>query len=126
MRQQYHSRKVGNDTYIWNVNRLVKMAEGFPVKEIPLAQIKELDELFWYEDANTPTCRSVADHAKLIEETDLKYPVLLCSKGRVIDGMHRVCKAYMQGLKRIKVVQFENDPDPDYMNVDLENLPYDD
>lgn len=128
IRQQYHHRKVGSDVFIWNVNVLIKVSENLPVVEIPLSEIKELDELFWYSDSdgNIPTCRSVADHAKLIEETDLKWPILVCPESRVIDGMHRVCKAYMQGLKTIRAVKFDPMPEPDYKNRDLRDLLYDD
>ncbi len=127
MRQQYHSRKVGEDIHIWNVNELVKKAEKLSIIEVPLSDIKELDEAFWYveNDENTPTCRSVANHAKLIEETNLKYPVLMCAEGRMVDGMHRVCKAYIQGMKTIKAVKFDPMPEPDYKNVNLKHLPYD-
>lgn len=68
----------------------------------------------------------VADHAKLIDETDLSYPIILSSDGRVMDGMHRVAKACMLGLVTVSAVQFEVDPEPDYINVDLDSLPYDD
>ena len=125
MRQQYHHRKVGEDTHLWNVNKLVEMTKSFPVANIHLSDIKELDECFWYDDGNVPTCRSVAEHAKLIHETDLKYPILLCPNRKVIDGMHRVCKAYMQDMDTIKAVILPEMPEPDYKNVHLKDLPYD-
>lgn len=126
MRQQYHHRKVGEDVYIWDVNKLVQIAQNMPVVEIELTDIAELDETFWYSDrdGNQPTCRSISDHAKVIEETDLKYPILLCHEKRVIDGMHRVCKAYMQGVSSVKAVVFNPLPKPDYKNVSLKDLPY--
>jgi len=127
LRQQYHHRKKGGDILIWDVNKLAEQSLQMAVVEVPLSDVKELDESFWYgeRDGNVPTCSSVADHAKLIEETDLKYPVLMCGEGRMIDGMHRVCKAYMQGLDVIKVVKFDPMPEPDYINKNLEDLPYD-
>ena len=128
MRQQYHSRPSGGDILIWDVNRLAGRAKDMPVIELALSAVQELDEPFWYNDINgyRPTCRSVADHAKLIEETELKYPILICDQGRVVDGMHRVCKAYMQGLAMIRAVRFDPMPPPDYKNVPLKDLPYDD
>jgi hypothetical protein len=30
-----------------------------------------------------------------------------------MDGMHRVCKAFMTGEEKIKAVQFDVDPEPD-------------
>lgn len=127
MRQQYHRRQSGEDVFIWNVNKLAERANDMPIIDLALSDIAELDETFWYSDRdkNMPTCRSVADHAKLIEETDIKYPILVCPEKRVIDGMHRVCKAYMQRLSSLKAVVFDPMPEPDYKNIDLEELPYD-
>jgi hypothetical protein len=30
-----------------------------------------------------------------------------------MDGMHRICKAYLLGMETIQVVQFSQDPEPD-------------
>jgi len=125
VRQQYHSRKVGEDRLIWNVNRLLFLVKDLPHKNISLTDIKELDQKYWYED-HEPTCRSVALHSKLIQEADLKYPVILCAEGRVMDGMHRICKALLSDQDSIVAVQFEKTPEPDYKNVDLDQLPYED
>ena len=57
---------------------------------------------------------------------DLAYPIILDSAGRVMDGMHRVSKALMQGATQIAAVQFEQDPAPDYVDCDPDLLPYDD
>ena len=96
-----------------------------PVKELSLSLIRELDECFWFEGTN-PTCREVALHAKLIGETDLKHPIVLSADGRVMDGMHRVCKALIEGKGTISAVQFIETPAPDYIDADVETLPYDD
>lgn len=125
MRQQYHSRVVGGHHYIWDVSRLVRLSSAFTVKKVALSAIRELDEAYWFE-TGVPDCRAVALHAKLILETDLSYPVILSSNGRVMDGMHRVCKALLEGRSTIAAVQFSDDPEPDYIDRDLESLPYDD
>lgn len=124
MRQQYHSRPVGDERHIWDVNALVRCVKGLSVKKVSLSSIQELDEDYWYEEAS-PTCKSVAEHAKLIDKTDLRHPIILCANGRVMDGMHRVCKAYMLGHEDIDAVQFEVTPEPDYKDIDLRDLPYD-
>ena len=93
--------------------------------EVPVNEIRELDETFWYHGPSAdPTCRSVADHAKLIEETSLEHPIILCPEGRVMDGMHRVCKAYMMGKETIKAKKLAVLPEPDFKNVPEDELPY--
>ncbi len=58
-------------------------------------------------------------------DCDLAFPVILSSDGRVMDGMHRICKALLQGLSEIEAVRFQRDPEPDYVGVDPDDLPYD-
>lgn len=104
------------------------MTKNFPVKNVPLSDIKELQENYWFDCPDGPqaTCINIVDHIKLIEACDLKYPIILCANGTLMDGMHRVCKAYLKGDKTIKAVQFDKDPEPHYINVNFNDLPYDD
>lgn len=125
MRKQYHFRSSERGLPAWDVDRLVALTAHLPRTEIPLADIRELDEEFWYgDDADRPTCRSIALHAKLMSETDLSHPIILSRDGRVMDGMHRVCKALNEGRDAILAVQFEHDPEPDYVNVKPDDLTY--
>jgi len=123
MRRQYHSQLVDGHTLIWDVHRLIELTRGFPVQPIHLSRIRELDECFWF--GNEPaTCRAVALHTKLIQQTDLAYPIILSASGRVMDGMHRACKAFLENRSTVDAVQFTQDPDPDYVDADVEALPY--
>jgi len=124
LRQQYHFRESEKGLMSWDVLRLIKLTSKLQVKLIPLAQIQELDEQFWYGLGTRPTCRSVAEHAKLINEVDLSYPIILCPEGRVMDGMHRVCRALIEGHDSIKAVQLETEVEPDYIGVLPDDLPY--
>lgn len=125
MRKQYHSRPSDRGRLIWDVDRLVALTANLPRQQVPLHAIRELDEPYWFGDDAPPTCRAVADHARLIQETDLRHPIILSADGRVMDGMHRVARAYLAGHATIEAVQFETDPEPDYVDVDLDDLPYD-
>jgi hypothetical protein len=125
MRKQYHFRKIESDTYIWDVDNLVELTRDFKVKEILLSEIKELYEPYWYPDSY-PTTQDIINHMLLIQEADLSYPIIICSQGRIMDGMHRVGKAKILGKDKICAVQFDKDPQPDYINVDENDLIYDD
>jgi len=125
MRKQYHFRKKGKDTWIWDIDRLVSLTRQFETIELPIKEIRELDEAFWYDHpTDIPTCRSVANHAKLIQESNLEHPVIMSPEGRIMDGMHRVCKAYISGKETIKARRFITLPEPDYVNVPADELPY--
>lgn len=43
-------------------------------------------------------------HYKLVENADLKYPVILNREGTIIDGRHRLCKAILEWKKTLKWV----------------------
>ena len=60
----------------------------------------------------------------MIAEADLTYPIILSSDGRVMDGMHRAAKAILEGRDVIAAKQFVHDPEPDYVGVDPDVLPY--
>lgn len=126
MRKQYHLRPSNRGLLAWDVDRLVERAKDLPEQEVPLSEIEELDEEYWFggED-DRATCRAVAEHARLIEEADLRHPIILSAEGRVMDGMHRVAKAYLAGQASIEAVRFEVTPDPDFVGVDADALPYD-
>ena len=126
MRKQYHSRSVGDNTYVWDVDRLVELSKEFPVFCIALSELAELNEDWWYSNSeNIPTPRSVASHMVLVNQTDLAYPIILCADGRLMDGMHRAVKALIEDRKCIKAVRFNKTPEPDHINVSLDDLPYD-
>ena len=128
MRQQYHSVQTEKGKYVWNVHRLVEIVKNMPVIEVPLKDITELDEAYWHEEGGgkKPIARDIALHAKLIYDTDLTYPIILHANGRIMDGMHRCCKALILGNPTIKAVKFEKDPEPDYIDPNWDDLPYED
>jgi len=125
MRKQYHFRRSADGLLAWDVDRLVELASGCEPFDLPLTQIRELDETFWFDtEGDEPTCRRIALHAKLILQADLSYPIILSQDGRVMDGMHRACKALIEGKKTIRAVQLTEVPAPDYTDVRPDELPY--
>lgn len=127
MRKQYHLRLIGSDTQVWDVHKLVRAARDLPPLNVPVDDIAELDENWWYQEPGAlPTPRSMAHHMELAQKTDLAYPVILCAQGRLMDGMHRVVKAVMENRAHVLAVRFPVTPEPDFVNVSLDDLPYPD
>ena len=124
MRKQYHFRPSPNGFYAWDVDRLIRLSSLIAPVSISLEQISELDEPYWFTSANPPTCRLIAGHFRLMSEADLRYPIILCAQGRLMDGMHRVTKALYLGEKTILSVRFEETPEADYVDVVPDDLPY--
>jgi len=83
MRAQYHFRQSPQGLRAWNVHRLVEASSTLPRERVPLSAIRELDEPYWSGDSTTPiTCRQIAEHARLIRDCDLAFPIILSSDGR--------------------------------------------
>lgn len=108
-----HSRLTPAGRYVWHVERLWQLAQQLPIKAVPLNSIAEFDQDCWFGCGTPPTCRAVATHAKRIYEADLSYPIILSAEGYLMDGGHRLAKAWLLGLNEIQAVQFEIDPAPD-------------
>jgi hypothetical protein len=126
MRPQYHFRRSPQGLCAWNVRRLVELSRDLPREWVSLSAIRELDEPYWSnEGTQILTCRQVVDHARLILDCDLAFPIILSSEGRVMDGMHRVCKALLENRTEIEAVRFVHDPAPNYIGVRPDDLPYD-
>ena len=125
MRKQYHFRPSERGLKAWDIDRLVALAKDLPRFPVEVSAIAELDEPYWFGGGDPDaTCRAIAEHARMIEEADLSFPIILSQDGRVFDGMHRVAKALLAGLTTVEAVRFERDPDPDYVGVDPDELPY--
>jgi len=124
MRKQYHPLQSEKGLLVWDVHRLVRLAEKLPVRRVPLTEIWELDEVRWFGEAQPPTCRALLEHMKLVLQAAPTFPAILGSDGRVMDGMHRILKVALEGGTEIPAKQFAVDPEPDYVNVNLDELPY--
>ncbi len=127
VRAQYHFRSSPQGLLAWDVRRLIRLSRDLPVQTVALERIVELDQPHWHAHGTaSPTVRNVVEHCRLMMAADLAYPILLDSAGRVMDGMHRVGKALLQGRTHINARRFVVDPEPDYPDCDPERLPYDD
>ena len=124
LRPQYHFRRVEGVLHAWDVRQLVSLTEALPIENVPLAQIAEIDEPYWSAEGPPMSGRVVLEHVRLIREADLRYPVILCPKGRLMDGMHRVLKALDLGLDTIRAYRLTSMPVPDAIGIPPEDLPY--
>ena len=124
MRKQYHFRPSSRGLRAWDVDKLAQLTAGLESETVPLTEIGELDEPYWFGDGVPPSVRAVAEHARLIEEADLSFPVILCPEGRVMDGMHRIAKAALRGDAAIAAYRLRELPEPDFVGIEPDDLPY--
>jgi hypothetical protein len=124
MRKQYFFRPSDRGYRAWDVDRLVALTRDFPLIQVALSDICELDEAFPSDEKGVVTWRNVVGHMALIEAADPSFPIILAANGQVMDGRHRIAKAVLAGKTIIGAVQFTNDPEPDYVDVYPNELPY--
>lgn len=108
-----HTRPVPGGRGLWWTERLWALAADLPVKQVAISEITEFDLDCWFQGKHTPSCRAVAEHARRILHADLSYPVILAADGGLMDGAHRISKAWVEGRTHVKAVQFPVTPDPD-------------
>lgn len=101
-----HSRLVPGGRAYWHAERLWTLAKGLPVRHVPIAGIAEFDQNCRFGPDTPPTCKAVAD---------LAHPVILAADGGLMDGGHRIAKAWLLGHTTIATVRFVSDPEPDYV-----------
>ena len=58
------------------------------------------------------TVRQVVEHMKKIMDADLSRPIILSAEGKLLDGFHRLAKAYHLGMDTLPARRFPSDPKP--------------
>ncbi|MDR0384053.1 MAG: hypothetical protein LBH47_01875 [Christensenellaceae bacterium] len=97
----------------WDEHEIWKI--DVPFEEMELRKLEWLLDVDWFgTDENPLTPNEVLNNPEIdlnhytrIKDADLSYPIDLGLNPRVkklvpFDGLHRICKAKMQGLKMIK------------------------
>lgn len=125
MRKQYHFWPGASGLDAWAVDRLVELSRDFPIADVDISTIGDVDAVYWFDETETPTVRWVVEHIRLIEEVDVEYPIILGPDGQVMDGMHRIARALLEGRATIRAVRFEHLPEPDHRDCRPSELPYD-
>ena len=107
MRKQYTFQLDVDGLMAWDVDRLIALTADFPVKAVPIADIWQVDSVYWFDDGEQrPTVRNFIEHVRLTQQVDVSYPIILGADGRVMDGMHRVVRAILDDATTIRAVQF--------------------
>lgn len=53
--------------------------------------------------------RRYQDDYKRILQANLSYPIIISADGDIVDGVHRLAKAYLKGKKEIKAYVFDRE-----------------
>jgi hypothetical protein len=99
----------------WWTDRLWSLAVELRPFQVAIEDVAEFDMDCWFGENSPPTCRAVAEHARRIERADLSVPIILSADGGLMDGGHRLAKAWLGGATHVSAVRFREDPPPDWV-----------
>lgn len=116
-KEPFHCVTEDGKKFVWSTKRLWKLAENLPVFEFEISSFDGMDKDFWFGDRNHPTIRNVLQHFDKIQKADLRFPIIISQHGLIMDGVHRICRAYVEGKKVVRAVRFEVNPAPDEIIV---------
>jgi len=103
---------ISGEEWFWYVRTLWAAAADLPVRKVAL------DDLPWHEDGcavlgDPPTWGALATHFRRAMDADLRCPIVLCPQGSIMDGMHRILRAHVEGIPTLPTVQLTEYPPPD-------------
>jgi hypothetical protein len=123
VRKQYHFWPGRRGLDAWDVDRLIELTVGLPTEEVDVAEIAEVDSVYWYGAADRPSVRSIVEHMRLVLTVDLRHPIILGPDGRVMDGMHRIARCLLEGDTTIRAVRLPVLPEPTFRDCSPDELP---
>jgi hypothetical protein len=82
---------------------------------VAIEDLNILDAVVWFGGPKNvePTIRRIAERVRDILSADLSYPIIMTASGDVLDGAHRIAKAYLHGERTIAAVVIDDYPRPD-------------
>jgi hypothetical protein len=93
---------------VWESGTLFQAAKDLEPYDLQLSALN-LDSVF----ATSDTIASFLYQMKRVQDADLSYPIIQAPDGWIMDGLHRIVKAIIQGETTIKAVRLPVLPNPD-------------
>ncbi|MFM6927859.1 MAG: hypothetical protein ACKOX6_05305 [Bdellovibrio sp.] len=101
------------EIHLWLTRRLWDLSKNLPLFEYEIASFDSFDQDVWFGSQHKPTVNKVLEHYRKISDANFQYPIILSHDGKILDGIHRICRAHLDGRKTIPAVKFDVDPEPD-------------
>lgn len=99
-------------TSVWKVESIWQACVNLPTQERAVETlIPLLNKIAWWEHSK-PSAWDCVLHARRMLDVDMSFPIVLDNKGRLLDGGHRLAKAWLTGMDTIKCYQILNMPEP--------------
>ena len=97
---------INYDGYQYPITSLITASKDLEVIDLEVAHIYKGDSV-------TPDTSlfEYARHLKLVMDSNLKFPIILSPINTLLDGRHRLVKAFYLGKQTIKAVKFDVMPE---------------
>lgn len=102
---------VGRDGCIWKESTLFKHAEDHAYNTYLDLTEDLMDTMLHWKTSNA---RDMANHIKRCQDCELDIPVTLSPEGKVLDGWHRIIKAWTYGMEQLPARKLTSMPKPDF------------
>lgn len=110
--QTYSDTSEGMRRY-WKVDDLWQLAKSLPVEHLPVEMFTDqLEGTCWTEGDDDVTPQWVLGHTRRILGANDKFPILVNENNIIVDGIHRLCKAVLEGKETVSIQRLEALPEP--------------
>jgi hypothetical protein len=100
----------------WRVSSLWLACKNSPIQTFPLTFFSDvLDEDFWFQSNQKPTIRNIIRHSERIFNADASFPIIIDKSGNILDGYHRIARAFLFDKAIINIQQLMVLPEPDFV-----------
>jgi len=107
---------------VWRAEDLWEAAKGVPTIELPVDDfVGQLNGTCWTQGDEEVTPNWVLCHTRRILNAE-DYPIIIDQDGIVLDGVHRLCRAVLEGREVIATQRLTVLPEPIYI-VEAEQVP---
>lgn len=118
--QTYSETSKGVRRY-WKIEDLWRLAKGRPIEHLPVEMlVDQLEGTCWTEGDEDVTPQWVLGHTRRILGAEMEYPILLNEDNIIVDGIHRLCKAVLEGKETISVQRLQQLPEPTFATAEDE------
>jgi hypothetical protein len=90
--------------YVGDLLKIMKDHDKYPIEEMSVSELvnKTRDEDPWTWEGKL-TFGDYIDHYDRALKADFKFPIILSPDDKILDGNHRLLKAYIEKKDKIKV-----------------------
>lgn len=98
-----------NDNYFEDQEYKITALQAINEVKIQKCELFDLDirGIKLYENYEKSMINIIQDYYR-IKNCSLEHPIILAPNGNILDGVHRVCKAIIEGKMKIKAYRLKN------------------